>query len=288
MKLAHTTQRLAILCFMFLFVCTLSATPAAAAPVFKIGIMQAQTGSAKKFAPLESYMKTKGVTVKFLPVATYANAATLFDRGDIDGMFSGSAVAGVFILKGLAMPLVRPVDNQGRSTYWAVVIGRKGGQPFTARSAGYFAGKTVAYPALASSGEFFFKSLPDAAETKVTTVIAANHQDALEKLTRGEVDFAILKNSVWDSLQEKYPAFVKLGQDPGQNPNDTLIVSKKTDNETIKAVVTALIAVENDPAAAAVREAMGIKGFIMTSTNDFSSTLGLLKRAGITPQYNFK
>lgn len=288
MKQVHTMHRIVLIVFMFCFVFSLSANPAMAAQVFKIGIMQAQAGAAKKYAPLETYLEKKGVTVKFLPVASYRNAATLFARGDVDAMFSGSAVAGVFILKGLATPLVRPVDTQGRSTYWAVVIGRRGGQPFNARSADYFAGKKVAFPALASSGEFFFKSLPGAADANVTTIIAANHQDALEKLSRGEVDYAILKNMVWDSLQQKYPAFEKLGQDPGQNPNDTLIVSKKTAAETTKAVLTALIAVENDPEAAAVREGLGIRNFTITSANDFTSTLDLLKRAGVTAQYEFK
>lgn len=280
--------RAGIAVVVILFASSLLAGGASAAQPFKIGIMQAQAGTAKKFAPLESYLAGKGGEVKFVPIANYPTAAKLFSRRDIDGMFSGSAVAGILILKGSATPLVRPVDPQGRSKYWAVVIGRKGGAAFTARQADYFAGKKVAFPGLASAGDFFFKSLQGAAEVNVTTVIAANHEEALEKLSRGEVDYAIVKNTVWEALQGKYPDFALLGQDPAQNPHDTLIVAKGTGAETSKALSVALMGIEADPHAAEVRLSLGIKGFTVTSPADFSTTLGLLKRAGVTAQYEFK
>lgn len=259
----------------------------AAAGTFKIGIMQAQAGTAKKFEPLETYLLKENVQVKFVPFSTYQEAAQLFAKGDVDGMFSGSGVAGAFILKGLVKPLVRPVDNQGRSTYWAVIIGRRGEKPFTG-DAGYFLNKRVTFSAMASSGEFFFRALPGINNVGAQPSIAGNHQAAVEKLSKGEADFAIIKNTVWDSLKSKYPDLVQVGQDGGQNPNDTLIISNKTSPETIKGVITALLSVEQDPAAAAVRESMAIKGFQLTTTNDFAHTLSLLKRAGVTADYDLK
>jgi len=259
----------------------------ATAEVFRIGIMQAQTGAAKKFEPLETYLLKENVQVKFVPLSNYKEAAQLFARGDVDGMFSGSGVAGVFILKGLVKPLVRPVDNQGRSTYWAVVIGRKDEKPFTG-DAGYFLNKRLTFSAMASSGEFFYRALPGINNIDAQVSIAGNHQDAIEKLSKGEADFAIVKNTVWDSLKSKYPALTKVGQDGGQNPNETLIISNKTSPETIKAVLMALLSVETNPAAAIVRESMAIKGFQLTTTNDFAHTLSLLKRAGVTADYDLK
>ena len=200
-------------------------------------------------------------------------------------MFSGSGVAGTFILKGLAKPLVRPVDNQGRSTYWAVVVGRKGEKPFTG-DAGYFLNKRVTFSAMASSGEFFYRALPGINNVGAQASIAGNHQAAIEKLSKGEADFAIIKNTVWDSLKSKYPHLAQVGQDGGQNPNETLIISNKTSPETIKEVLTALLSVGKNPAAAAVRETMAIKDFQLTTTNDFVHTLSLLNRAGVTADYD--
>lgn len=259
----------------------------AAAETFRIGIMQAQTGVAKKYAPLEAYLLNKNIHVKFVPFTDYVNAAEMFDHGSVDGMFSGSGVAGAFLIKGVANPLVRPVDTLGRSTYWAVIIARKGTPPFN-DTAAYFSGKKVTYSAIASSGEFFYRAIPGIDKINSQTIIAANHQDALDKLNRGEADFAIIKNMVWDSLKKKYPELSLAGQDGGQNPNETLIVAKKAPPAVIKDVLMALLAIENDPAAASVREGMGIKSFILTTTNDFNHTLDLLKRAGVTAQYDFK
>jgi ABC-type phosphate/phosphonate transport system substrate-binding protein len=248
--------------------------------------MQAQTGSAKKFEPLENYLLKENVQVKFVTFSNYKEAAQLFAKGDVDGMFSGSGVAGAMILKGLVKPLVRPIDNQGRSTYWAVVIGRKGDKPFTG-DAGYFFNKKVTFSAMASSGEFFYRALPGINNVGAQASIVSNHQAAIEKLSKGEADFAIIKNTVWESLKNKYPYLIQVGQDGGQNPNETLIISNKTSPETIKAVITALLNVEKNPAAATVREAMAIKGFQLTTTNDFAHTLSLLKRAGVTADYGF-
>lgn len=259
----------------------------ASAAVFKIGIMQAQSGAAKKYEPLETYLQKENIQVKFVPLSNYVEAAQLLAKGDVDGMFSGSGVAGVYILKNLVKPLVRPVDNQGRSTYWAVIVGRKGDKAFSG-NADYFRNKKITFSAMASSGEYFFRALPGINNAGAQTSIANNHQAAIETLNKGEADFAIIKNTVWDSLKNKYPNLEQIGQDGGQNPNETLIVSSKTSPETIKEVLKALLAVEKNPAAAAVRESMAIKGFQLTTTNDFAHTLSLLKRAGVTTEYDLK
>lgn len=258
----------------------------ASAEVFKIGVMQAQTGAAKKFESLEKYFLKENVHVKFVTFSGYTEAAQLFAKGEVDGMFSGSGVAGTFILKGLVKPLVRPVDNQGRSTYWAVVIGHKGDKPFSGE-AGDFRNKKITFSALASSGEFFYRAIPGINNVNAESLIASNHQAAIDKINKGEADFAIIKNTVWDSLKNKYPNLEQIGQDGGQNPDNTLIISNKTSPETIKEVLTALLAVEKDPDAAAVRKDMAITSFQITTTNDFAHTLSLLKRAGVTADYDF-
>lgn len=256
------------------------------AGVFKIGVMQAQTGAAKKFESLEKYLLKENVHVKFVTFSGYTEAAQLFAKGEVDGMFSGSGVAGAFILKGLVKPLVRPVDNQGRSTYWAVVIGHKGDKPFSG-DAGDFRNKKVTFSALASSGEFFYRAIPGINNVNSEAMIANNHQAAVEKLNKGEADFAIIKNTVWDSLKNKYPNLEQIGQDGGQNPDNTLILSNKTSPEITKEVLNALLAVGKSPEAAAVRRDMAITSFQITTTNDFAHTLSLLKRAGVTADYNF-
>ncbi|GAB6082047.1 hypothetical protein JCM30471_09610 [Desulfuromonas carbonis] len=268
-------------------VLALGALPAAA-ETFRIAIMQAQKGAAEKFAPLEQYLAKRGVEVELVPTTGYTQAAHMFAEGKADGMFSGSGVAGTMIIKDLAYPVVRPVNMQGVSTYWAVVIAPKGAAPFVP-DASYFQGKRVVYCALASSGEFFFRSLPGALAAAKSTAIAPSHQAAIDAVAKGEADVAIVKNLVWNNLKAQYPALVEVGSDAGQNPNDALIISKQTDPAFVKRLTGILLKLQSDESeeAKSARAGLNILGYVITSANDFQHTLELLRSSGVDPNFDF-
>jgi ABC-type phosphate/phosphonate transport system substrate-binding protein len=259
------------------------------AETFKIGIMQDKAGAAKKFKPLLMYMKEKGVNAFFVTAVDYSNAAKMFAAGKVDAMFSGSGVAGSMIIKDLAKPIVRPLSKDDTSTYWAVVVAKKGAPKFSS-TAGYFAGKKVVFCGLASSGEFFFRSLPGSSEVASTFNKASSHAAAIDVVSRGNADVAIVKNRVWDKEKSKYPNLVQVGEDKGENPNGTLIVAKQTSPEMVKNVTDILLGLKDDmsPKAIAAKDALGIQGYIETTNNDFKHTLALLKRAGVTKGFDFK
>jgi ABC-type phosphate/phosphonate transport system substrate-binding protein len=255
---------------------------------FKIAIMQDQMGAAEKFKPLLAYLSKKGVEATFVSTQDYRSAAGMFIVGSADAMFSGSGVAGFMILKDIAVPSVRPVDKNGHSTYWAVVIARKGAPKFTG-SADYFSGKKVVFTSLASSGDFYFHSLPGIDQAKATEIKAMSHDAALNALEKGEADVAIVKNRVWDGLKDKYPDLSLVGEDKGQNPDGTLIVSKKIPPTLEARISDALLALKEDSSAeaAAVKKSLGIQGYIKTTLKDFDHTLSLLKKAGVDKSLNF-
>jgi phosphonate transport system substrate-binding protein len=260
--------------------------PAQAAGL-KIGIMQAQAGDARKYQPLLDYLGKNGLSASFVTAGTYPAAADMFAKGQVDAMFSGSGVAGAMMIKEVAAPLARPVNQDGTSTYSAVVIVKKGAGKFTG-SNDYFAGKRVIFTALASSGEFFFRSL-GASQAK-ETMQAASHGAALDALSRGQADVAIVKNRVWDKEKSKYPDLEQIGRDSTENPDNTLIVSKKLDGATAGKLSSALLGLEGDASAEAkaVKESLKISKFVKTTASDFKGTLALLKKAGVTKSFNFK
>jgi ABC-type phosphate/phosphonate transport system substrate-binding protein len=259
----------------------------AGAQEFKIGIMQDQKGAAENFAPLELYLKGFGIEIKLLEAASYAAATRMFAEGQVDGMFSGSGVAGSMIIKEVAYPLLRPVSKQGYSTYHAVVLARKGAPKFTA-TADYFRGKKVIYCALASSGEFFFRSISGANREAIILFTAASHGAAISALAEGRADIAIVKNWVWEGVKGQYPHLEQVGSDSGQNPDGTLIISKQADRQAVQKVLQALLALAKDQgaAAAAVRSTMDIDGYIPTTAMDFRHTLELLRRAGVKADFD--
>jgi ABC-type phosphate/phosphonate transport system substrate-binding protein len=276
------------LVFSFLALLLFGGAQTASAQEFRLAIMQAQKGTAVKFKTLEAYFEKHGIQTRIVVPENYTAAAQMFADGRVDGMFSGSGVAGAMLIRKVANPLVRPVASNGTSTYWAVVLTRKGAPRFDGR-ADYFKGKKVASCALASSGELFLRSIPGARAAVAELKIVASHGDAIEAVKRGEADIAIVKNLVWDNLQAQYPTLERVGSDNGQNPNDTLIVSAKTDQAFVKKLMETLLALKSDPGteAAAVRRDLGIQGYILTSAADFRHTLGLLQRAGVGEDYSF-
>ena len=277
--LTFTLKRFILLSFFSLTV-SLSA-----ADSLRIGIMQDKRGMAEHFSPLIEYFKSKGINIQLIGFNSYRNAAEKFRDGKIDAMFAGSGVAATMIIKGLAYPLVRPVSVGGWSTYWAVVLVPKSNNDFKMTPA-YWSSKKIICSALASSGEFFCRAFLG---KNPKLLIAGNHGNAISALEKGVADIAVVKNRVWDKLKKRYPDLKKVAEDHGENPNNTLIVSPKTDKTLADKVKKILLDLKDDnsPEAESLKKALGITGYIVTTKDDFSHTIPLIKKAGVDKNYNF-
>lgn len=256
---------------------------------FRVAIMQPQKGAAQKYRSLEAYLQTQGINISFIGTSNYLTAAKMFAAGEVDGMFSGSGVAGSMLIKDVAVPVLRPEDSGGISTYWAVVIAPKGSVEFT-ETADYFLNKKIILCGLATSGEFYYRSIPGIDKVEHEVIIAPSHGAALLGLSKGIADVAIVKNRVWDSMKNNFPNLQQVGHDNGENPNGTLIVSKQVKPELIKKLTTALYAIEilQTTEAKQVRADLAIRRYIATGIEDFSHTLSLLRRAGVTKDFTFE
>ena len=260
----------------------------AQAEKLKIAIMQDKKGAAAKYKPLVPYLKNNGIDVSFVGTPNYATAAKMFASGKVDAMFSGSGVAGSMIIKEVSYPIARPLSTDGTSTYWAVVLAKKGSPKYTG-SSDYFKGKKVIFCSLASSGEFYFRSI-GGHNTASKMMKAASHGAAIDALARGAADMAVVKNRVWDKMKKKYPDLEVVGNDTGENPNGTLIVSKHLDPSLSGKLSSAMVGLMQDPSSAAdnAREQMKIMGYIKTTKADFSHTLELLNKAGVDKGFDFE
>ncbi len=279
-----------IIAYLFLFGVVLPALlPASSEAVqFRLAITQDQKNAVQKYIPLLDYLATKGIVPSYVEAKDYPAAAALFAKGAVDAMFCGSSVAGAFMISELAVPLVRPVNPDGHSTYRAVILAPKGSPMFDG-SADYFKGKKVIFTTLDSSGEFYFDSLPSAAQTDAILIKTDSHRDAIEALDKGQADIAIVKNRVWDSVQHRYHNLAMVGEDKGENPDNTLIVSANMPVSLKAKIFADLVAMQNDPSpeAQAAKKNMKISGFIKTTEKDFRHTLALLKKAGVTRSFLF-
>lgn len=260
----------------------------AQAELLKICVTMDQQGMEGQYSPLVTYLATKGIDVKFIPARNYQKAALMFAEAKVDGIFSGSGIAGIMIMKKIATPVLRPLAADGTSTYWAFILGPKGSKKFSGE-ANYFSGKKVSLCALASAGEIYFHAI-GGDKVGATVVQTPSHGTAIYALANGRVDFAIVKNRVWNELQSKYPDLEVVGVDTGENPNETFLISKIAKPAFAKKVTTALLGLLEDSSAEArnVKSKMGILGYIKTTEDDFAHTLSLLEKSGVTPSFNFE
>ncbi len=264
--------------FAFSLLCS-----SAFAESLKIGIMQAQKGEAAKYAPMQAWLAKKGIDVSIVGFANYSDAAKQVAEGKVDATVAGSGLAGVFLVKGIAIPLARAKGKDGNSTYWATVVAPKGTTQFAGAKS--FEGKKVACSGLASSGEFFVRSLG-----KKDAVVVASHEAALDMVERGLVDFAVVKNRVWDKKKGSYSKMEEVGKDSGMNPDNTFMISAKIAKPFQDKVKAALLGIgsESTSEATALKESLGVTEFIPTEKKDFVHTLELLRKAGVDAKFDFK
>ncbi|HEX9306547.1 MAG TPA: PhnD/SsuA/transferrin family substrate-binding protein [Anaeromyxobacter sp.] len=258
----------------------------ARAAELRIVIAQAQAGDARRYQPLLAYLAKQGLPAAFVTAPDNRAAADMFAAGRADAMFSGSGIACTLFIKGLAEPLVRPVGLDGVSTYSAVVVAPKGSARF-AGTARYFDGKRVIFASLASAGEFFFRSLGPSKPAAILK--AASHGAAIDAVSRGQADVAIVKNHVWTKEQAKYAGLESVGGDAGENPDASLLVSKRLDAGTAQRLSATLVALQGDASAEALaaKEALSIRAFIPATKKDFAHTLELVEKAGVTKDFGY-
>jgi len=264
------------------------AAPAADTLNFVIMASQDPKKEGPKYAALAEYLAEKDPQIgeiKLRVAKNYAEAAKLFADGEADGMVAGSFVAAVFIGKGVAQPVARPLGVNGVSTYKALVVAKDGTKAFSGLED--FRGKRVAYSGLASSGEIFARSLLPAGEkpeSVYTPILAPSHQAAFNAVKSGAADYAIGKNTIWNPAD--YPGLAVVGGDDAENPDNTLIMPNGTFAKYGAGIAKALAGLETDGGARAeaVRKAFKAKGFLVTEPKDFSHTNDLIRRAHIDPK----
>jgi len=246
-----------------------------------------------KYAALADYLKLHLENIdniKLQTAADYPAAVGMFKSGEVDGMFSGSFVAAIFIKKGVAVPVVRPVTKEGVSMYKALIIAQEGKPEI--KNFRDLDGKKIAYCALASSGEVFIRGLikGDKPEDHYTPMIMKSHGVAVKAVMSGDADVAVVKDLVYGDGVD-FPGTIIVGADSAGNPNNTLIMRPTIYEKYGQSIEEALSAVENDdsPAAVALKNVFNIKGFVKTNDNDFVHTFENLKKAKINAvNFNFK
>lgn len=230
-----------------------------------------------RFVPLSNYLDSKtGMDIEIKPLSNYGQLFEDLRDGRIDGGFFGSLVYGITHTRIGIIPIARPVNLNGRSTYTDTIFIRKDkgiNRPADMK------GKTIALadPAttcgyLAQKAYFADKGIDIDKDMRI--LWTGSHEAAIQAVLSNQAELGGAKstvvakhrkaNRVFDSVVDIYAESMKNGV-----PDNTLAVRKGLNTATIKLLKKTLLEMDRDPKGQAALRKFGALRFVQTTDADF-------------------
>jgi len=243
----------------------------------------------QRFHLLGEYLANKtGVPVEFTILTRYGNIIESFTTDKMDGAFFGSFTGALAIGKLGVVPLARPVNLDGSSTYHGLLLVRKDSG---ISSAAAMRGKRMAYVDKATTAGYLFplaylkeQGIKDAAGFFSETFFTGSHDAAIIAVLDGKADIGAAKHSVYDRIEKENPrikAELKIIARSPSVPSNGLCVRADLPAALKGKLKRALLDLEADPAGKAVLAEFGAQRFIETTANDYQPVFDMATKAGI-------
>ena len=243
----------------------------------------------ERFRALEEYLSQKtGIPVRFTVLSRYGNIIDRFTENKLDGAFFGSFTGALAIRKLGVVPLARPVNEDGTSTYQGYLFVRKDSG---IKLAADMKGKRMAFVDKATTAGYLFP-LAWLRENGVASpdgffreyFFTGSHDAAIRAVLHGSADVGAAKHSIYEQLRKEEPRIdrelVILARSPWV-PSNGLCVRKDLDPALQKALKEALLGLEKDPRGKRVLEQLRAVGFTETTAKDYEPVFALTRKAGI-------
>lgn len=242
-----------------------------------------------RFTLLGEYLARKiGVPVRFTILSRYGNILDRFEAERLDGAFFGSFTGALAIERLHVVPLARPVNLDGTSTYRGYLFVRKDSG---IRTAADMRGKRMAFVDKATTAGYVFP-LAWLREHGVRgdrgffgeTWLSGSHDAAISAVLDREADVGAAKHSVYDRVRAEDPRvdreLLVVAQSPAV-PSNGLCVRPDLAPDLREALRRALLDLEGDPGGAEILAQFGALRFIATTAEDYAPVFTLAKKAGI-------
>lgn len=257
----------------------------------KIGLIPEQNvfKQTERYQPLGEYLTRKtGLGLRFTILPRYGNVIDRFREERLDGAFFGSFTGALAMEKLGVVPLARPVNLDGTSTYRGYLFVRKGSG---IRDLAGMKGKRLAFVEQATTAGYVFPlayfrehGVQDPRRYFKEVYFAGSHDAAIHAVLDGEADVGCAKHSMFDRLARRDPRVATelqvLVQSPDV-PSNGLAVRPDlpaADRERLRA---ALLAMDKDPEGIEVLRRFEALRFLPLSKADYEPVHALARRAGI-------
>jgi phosphonate transport system substrate-binding protein len=242
-----------------------------------------------RFTLLGEYLARKiGVPVKFTMLSRYGNILESFESDQMDGAFFGSFTGALAIEKLGVVPLARPVNLDGTSTYHGYLFVRKGSGIHDADA---MRGKRMAYVDRATTAGYVFplawlraRGIRADQGFFGETWFTGSHDAAITAVLERDADIGAAKHSVYDRVRAENPRVDRelliLASSPPV-PSNGLCVRPTLEADLREALRRALLDLEGDPGGPQVLKQFGALRFIETTSRDYAPVIEMAKKAGI-------
>ncbi|WP_305041741.1 phosphate/phosphite/phosphonate ABC transporter substrate-binding protein [Geoalkalibacter sp.] len=243
----------------------------------------------ERFRPLGEYLgKEIGVPVRFTMLSRYGNLIESFARDRLDGSFFGSFTGALAIQQLGVIPLARPVNLDGESTYHGVIYTRK--DSGISDAAG-MRGKRFAFVEKATTAGYLYPLayLREAGVTDIDAYLgeyffAGSHDAGIYAVLEGKADVGASKNSMFDLVRAGDPRVdqeLQILAVSGKVPSNGLCVRPDLDADLQDKLKQALLRLDKVPQGRRVLEQFHALRFIETGVEDYQPVFGWAERAGI-------
>jgi phosphonate transport system substrate-binding protein len=250
-----------------------------------------------RYEPLADYLSKRiGADIKLKVLTRYGNIVDNFVSAGLDGAFFGSFTYTLAHAKLGVEPIARPETVDGISTYYGLIMVRKGGGIKTAQD---MKGKIFAFVDRATTAGYllplaYFKEngIDDYQTFLRETYFAGTHEAAIYDLLNKKADICAAKDTVFTRLAARDNRLTKelvlLARSPDV-PENGLALRKNFDGTIKNELKKALLSMDKDPEGIDVLKKFGARKFIETTNGDYASVFKYVKQIGLNlSTYNYR
>lgn len=242
-----------------------------------------------RFTLLGAYLARKiGVPVQFRMLSRYGNILERFEAERLDGAFFGSFTGALAIERLQVVPLARPVNLDGTSTYHGYLFVRKDSGIHDAAA---MRGKRMAFVDRATTAGYLFplawlreRGISDYGRFFGETWFSGSHDAAISAVLDRKADVGAAKHSVYDRIRAENPRVDRELMILGSSlpvPSNGLCVRPGLPPDLREALRRALLDLEADPGGAEVLRQFGALRFIPTTAADYAPVVDMARKAGL-------
>lgn len=286
------TSTIRVLCLLFLSLCIVR--PSFAQPgqqKILIGILPEMNVFKQKqrFQLLGDFLSNKiGTRVEFTILSRYGNVIDHFHSQKMDGAFFGSFTGALAIRKLGVIPLARPVNPDGDSTYRGYLFVRKDSG---IKDISDMKNKRMVYVDKTTSAGYLFplaylkeNGITDTGRFFSTTFFSGSHDAAISAVLNRKADVGAAKHSIYEQMKRSNPRVEReltILATSASVPSNGLCVRKDLDEKLKMKLKAVLLNLHRDPEGRLLLQQFGALKFVETLSSDYQPVFTMAAKAGI-------